>query len=89
MSSEVEQRRASSARLAAALEAYLDEQPEGRTGMLGDWVVIGSEVRVDGEGDPDCQYFVAMAGGSMLQHHVLGLLQKAEDVLVSGNSDDD
>lgn len=55
----------------------------GYEGVLGDWVVVASAVRVDSDGDPNCEYFMAMSGGSMLQHHLLGLLAKA-DQMVAG-----
>lgn len=76
---EPEERRARSRQLHEALEQYLDGQ--GFSGMLGDWVLVGSVVRVDPDGDPDCEYFVAMAGGSMLQHVAIGLLGKGVQVL--------
>jgi hypothetical protein len=77
-----EGRRARAAKVAAAIEAYMGEM--GYDGVLGDWVVIGSAVRVDPDGDPNCEYFMAMSGGSMLQHHLLGLLAKADEI-VAGN----
>lgn len=78
-----EERREKSNTLAVAINAYLEGQ--GFVGVLGDWILLGSVVRVDEEGDPDCQYFIAFAGGGMLQHHALGLLAKADDLLTDGN----
>jgi len=87
MASEAVQRRERAAKLGAAIEEYLNGI-EHEAGMLGDWLLVGSVVRVDEEGDPDAQYFVALSGGSMLQHHALGLLTKAEDVLQGGEPDE-
>ena len=81
MSDSDEQRRARAAKLHAAIEVHLDGLDFN--GILGDWLLIGAVVRVDESGEPDAQYFTAMSGGSMLQHHALGLLAKAGDVLVS------
>jgi hypothetical protein len=84
--SESEARKDRAAKLGAAIEEYLEGQ--GFEGMLGDWLIVGAVVRVDEEGDPDATYFTAMNGGSMLQHHALGLLTKAEDVLVNPEEGD-
>lgn len=74
-----DERRAKSDALHKAIEEYLDGQ--GFEGLLSDWLLIGSVVKIDDDGDPNCTYFVAFSGGSMLQHHALGLLAKGEDVL--------
>jgi hypothetical protein len=66
------------------LEQFVMDQ--GFEGMLGDWIVFGSVVKVDEDGDPDAQYFVAMTGGSLLQHVALGLVEKGKDVLLNGQS---
>lgn len=84
--SEAEERKERAAKLGAAIEAYLEGQ--GFEGMLGDWMVIGAVVRIDEDSEPDADYFVALSGGSMLQHHALGLLAKAEDALVSPGEED-
>lgn len=78
MPSESEVRRGRCERLGKAIEAYCQEM--GFEHLLGDWIVIGSLVRVDEDGDPNCEYFIAMSGGSMLQHHALGLLAKADEM---------
>jgi hypothetical protein len=83
-----EEVRARTAKLHAAIEEYCATLDMQEGGMVGDWVVVGAWVYVDEEGDPDAQYFVALAGGSMLQHQVLGLVQKAPDVLRSGDDED-
>ena len=76
---DAEERRERTAKLNVAIEEYLDGQ--GFTGMVGDWLLIGAVVRIDEDQDPNCQYFVALSGGSMLQHTALGLLRKADHVL--------
>ena len=80
-----EERKERSAKLHAALEEYLDGQ--GFEGMLGDWIVVGSVVRVDLDGDPNCEYFIGFAGGSMLQHPAIGLLTKGMEMLAEGTND--
>lgn len=82
-----EERKARSANLNTAIEAYLEGQ--GFEGMLGDWMVVGAVVRVDEDNDPDATYFIGFSGGSMLQHTALGLLAKGEDVLLSGDCEED
>lgn len=82
MTPETEDRKARATKLGEAIEVYLEGQEF--EGMLGDWMLIGSVVHVDDDGDPDAEYFVALSGGSMLQHIVLGLIAKAEDVLAVG-----
>jgi len=66
-----------------ALERFVSER--GFEGMLGDWVTFGTIVRVDDDGDLDGEYFVVMTGGSLLQHVVLGLVEKGKDVLITGD----
>lgn len=84
MSDEPDMRRRSEV-LATAIENYLDGL--GFEGVLGDWMVVGSVVRVEANGEPDAAYFTALRGGSMLQHHALGLLAKAEDALIAGEEE--
>lgn len=86
--SEAQERRDRAEGLGSALQEYMQGQGF-REGMLGDWIVVAANVFVDEEGDPDAEYFVALSGGSMLQHHALGLLAKAQSVLESGGQDDD
>lgn len=82
--SEAERRRAKADVLAQAIQAYM--AGEGLSeGMLGDWVVIGTNVYVDEYGDPDAEYFVAMTNGTMLQHTALGLIKRGEMVLLGQN----
>lgn len=88
--SEAEQRKARSARLQQSLEKYLEDI--GETDMLGDWMVIACTVSVDRDGDPRSRYLMMFSGGSMLDHHALGLLSKAEEMLADGSvreADDD
>lgn len=87
MSQEAQERRERSEALGRAIQEYMDGQ--GFEGMLGDWLVFGATVSVDEEGDADAQYFIGFSGGTMLQHHALGLLAKAEDVLLNGDDSDD
>lgn len=82
-----EERKARAAALGEAIEKYMEGQDFH--GILGDWLLVGSAVRVDEAGEPDAQYFVALSGGSMLQHHALGLVAKVEDVLDGGCEHDD
>lgn len=81
-----DERRPLSEKLGKGIEEYLEGQ--GFRGVLGDWLLVGCTVRIDEEGDADAEYFVGMSGGSMLQHHALGLLAKAEDVLEEVPNDD-
>lgn len=81
-----QERKERSRKLAEAFETYLEGQ--GFDGLLGDWLVIGTVVRVDNEGDPDATYFVGFTDGTMLQHVALGLLRKAEDILLSGGAEE-
>lgn len=88
--SEAEDRKARSARVQQSLEQYLADI--GETEMLGDWVVIACTVSVDSDGDPRARYLMLFSGGSMLDHHALGLLGKAEEMLTDGSvreGDDD
>lgn len=81
--SEAEERKLRSARLQVALQQYMEEL--GETDMLGDWMVIACTVSVDEEGDPRAGYHLLFSGGSMLDHHALGLLSKAEEMLADGS----
>lgn len=79
MDNSPEARRLRSGKLAQAIEEYCAdmELPD----MLGDWLLIGTRVRIDADGDPNCEYFVALSGGTMLQHHALGLSAKLQEML--------
>ena len=70
-----------------ALHEFMAAQGYG--GMLGDWILVASTVHVDEDGDPNSDYFMAFSGGSMLDHHALGLLSKAEDLLTDGTCRDE
>ena len=85
--SDAEERRARSDRIGEAIAANI-EHMELR-GMLGDWMIVGSSIFVDEDGDPNAQYFVVFSGGSMLQHTALGLLRKGQNVLESGTDDEE
>jgi hypothetical protein len=74
-------RRAKSAELSAAIENHLQSGE-----MLGDWMVIACTVGVDDDGDAIARYHLAFSNGSMLDHHALGLLSKAEDLLVGDSA---
>jgi len=80
--SDEEDRRSKSAQLSRAIEDHL--AAAGETDMLGDWIVIASTVTVDRQGDPVARYHMAFSGGSMLDHHALGLLAKADELLSDG-----
>jgi hypothetical protein len=71
----------------AAVEEYLAAQGFRAESMLGDWLLIGANVFVDAEGDPDCEYFTIVSGGSMLQHQALGLIAKAREQVVAPDED--
>lgn len=77
--SEVERRRESADKIQVAIDQFVAENEFD--GILGDWMVIGSVLTVDEDGDPNGQYFVALRGGTMMEHTALGLIQKAKDVL--------
>jgi hypothetical protein len=79
MADDAQTRMARSAKLQEAIKVYLDDC--GFEGMLGDWILVSAVVRVDPEGEPDCQYSVALSNGSMLQHIAIGLLSKGVDTL--------
>lgn len=84
----MEERRAVSDNLALAIKVYMSQMGYRQDASLGDWVLIGSNVFVVDE-EVDCEYFAAMSGGSMLQHVVLGLLEKAPEVLHAPDSGGD
>lgn len=79
MASDATERRVRAAKVQSAVQEYMDDY--GFEGIAGDWLLIGTSLTVDAEGDPDCEYFVAMKDGTLLQHVALGLLAKGEDVL--------
>ena len=79
MASDAEERRERAAKIHEAIEKYMADYRID--GVAGDWVLIGTAMSVDDEGDPDCQYFIAMKDGTLLQHVAIGLLIKAREVL--------
>lgn len=81
--SEATERQLRSARLSEAIQQYLTDI--GETDMLGDWVTVVSTVSVDSEGEPCARYHMFFSGGSMLDHHALGLMAKAEEMLADGS----
>lgn len=87
MSSDAEERRERAAKIHKAIEEYMADYHID--GIAGDWVLIGAAMTVDDEGDPDCQYFIAMKDGTLLQHVALGLLLKAKEVLADQVEGDD
>lgn len=84
---EAEVRRERAAKLSVVIEEYLraPEMEFKADGMLGDWVLIGTNSFVDEDGDPNAQYFVAMSNGSQLQHITIGLLHKALEMCSTGS----
>lgn len=78
------EQRAAQEALAAAIERCIavNQMPDGD--MVGDWMVIGTSVGIDEEQDPRAAYYLLFSRGSMLEHVALGLLSKAEDLLVNG-----
>lgn len=87
MAESASERRASSEKVQQAIEEYMSTIDFGAQGVIGDWMVIGTLVYVDESQDEDAQYFMAFRGGSMLQHHVLGLLEQARNMLNDGDCD--
>lgn len=88
-----EQRQQASDALHEAIQKYvqdiggLDLRADG---TLGDWMLVASSVFVDErDSTPNCDYFVAFKGGSMLQHVAYGLLKKGQQLLESGQLEED
>jgi hypothetical protein len=82
-----QERRERAAKLHMALQEYLDAI--GETEMLGDWLAIAATVSVDRDGDPTARYHMFFSNGSMLDHHALGLVAKAEEMLMDGSTRED
>lgn len=70
----------SSEAVARSLEEWVAALPEEETGtdvgVLGDWLVIVSMVRVEADGQAVTQYYLTMKGGGMLPHVARGLLHQ-------------
>lgn len=79
--SDAEARRKESDLLGQAINQYI--KPEG---VLGDWMVIACSTQVDDEGEPMAQYHIGFSGGSMLDHHALGLLDRGRWMLEDGEA---
>lgn len=88
-SEEAEKRRARADKLQEAIQEYMEGQGFRPDGTLGEWMVIGCNVYIDQDGDPNAEYFYILGGGSMLQHHALGLLDKANKMLDEQASEED
>jgi hypothetical protein len=55
--------------------------------QVGDWVLIISAPSLDSIGNVRSGYSVAFSG-QMLEHHALGLLTKAEEIVMGRDEDD-
>lgn len=74
-----------------ALESWVNGLPseDGESvGVLGDWVAVVAMVDIGSEGQPVCNYYVAVKGGSMLPHVANGLLSRGMDELAELENDD-
>jgi hypothetical protein len=78
------EQKAANERVQTAIKEYLQLLGLPADEVMGDWMAIVSSVGWDEEGDPKNAYYLIFANGALQEHVGLGLLAKAQDLMING-----